>query len=73
MKKFTGALVSHIVYARNLFGEEDFTDKQFDGQKIKVIRYSERGSQGANCLAKWLDGAFDALDKQYVRLAPSND
>ncbi|CAF0847250.1 unnamed protein product [Brachionus calyciflorus] len=63
-KKLMMVGISNIVYLRSLFPEEVFSTKDFENLKIKIIKSKDKDSR---ILIEWLKGAFDALDKKYLK------
>ncbi|KAE8746399.1 hypothetical protein FOCC_FOCC006894 [Frankliniella occidentalis] len=64
VKKLTGIIMSTIAYNRNLFEENDFCARSFEGITVKIVE--GQSSPGAIALAKWLSGAFHAFDQKYL-------
>jgi len=58
--------LSNITWLRGMFPEDVYADKTLGGIKIKTLR-EKTDNEEAKTLAKWLIGAFDAIEKNYLR------
>jgi hypothetical protein len=66
IKKLIMIGISSIAYLRALMPEKDFADRSFENRKIKVLdKWSTNGE--VKKLQQGLNGAFDALDKGYLK------
>jgi len=66
VKKLVTVAVSNISYLRTMFPEKAYATKSLDGLSIKVLK-ANNDCPEARKLARWLLGAFDALEKKYLR------
>ena len=66
VKKLLRSSISNIVYLRNIFEEDAFADKSLSGLKLKILK-EKSGNEKAETFASWLVGAFDAIERNYLR------
>ncbi|CAG2056224.1 unnamed protein product [Timema podura] len=65
MQKLVAICVSNITYVRSIFPKDDYADRSVDGSEYKILR--GRNNTEVKQVLKWMKGAFDALDKKYLR------
>ena len=61
------ALLSSIMFVRGLFEEQDYEKKSFDGVTLCVRLKDKPKDPDAKKVASQILGAFDALEKRYLR------
>ena len=66
VKKLVTAGISNITYLRSMFPEEAYARKTLDKMPLRILR-EKSGSKKAAQLSRWLLGAFEALEKRYLR------
>jgi len=66
VKKFVTVAVSTLTFLRSMIDDEAFADKSLGKVKVKIIN-GDSGNQQAKLLNKWLCGAFDAIEKKYLK------
>ena len=66
VKKLVTAGISNITYLRSMFPEEAYARKTLDKMPLRILR-EKSGSEKAAQLSRWLLGAFEALEKRYLR------
>ena len=66
VKKLLTVSLSNIAYPRSMFPEEVYAEKSLGGLKIKTLK-EKTDNEEARTLTKWLIGAFDAIEKSYLR------
>ncbi len=66
VKKLLTVSLSNIAWLRSIFPEDVYADKSLGGLKIKTLR-EKTDNEEAQTLSKWLIGAFDAIEKSYLR------
>ena len=66
VRKQITATVSNVMFVRGLFGEDDYNMKSFDGVLLRILKAKSRDPM-AQKVASYLIGAFDALEKRYLR------
>ena len=66
VKKLVTVAVSNIAYLRSMFPEMAYANRSLDGMQLKILRGKNECPE-AQSLARWLMGAFDALEKKYLR------
>ncbi|NXA84387.1 HORM2 protein, partial [Thryothorus ludovicianus] len=59
--------VSSITYLRGLFPESAYGTRYLDDFSLKILR-EDKSCLGSLQIVKWIQGCFDALEKQYVNL-----
>merc|ERR1719228_2717874 len=66
MKKLVAVSVSSISYARKFFPEEAYANKSLEKLPLKILK--ERNNvKEARKLAAYLVGAFEAIEKKYLK------
>lgn len=63
-KSFIGAAVSSICYVRRIFPDDDFDEKKWENENLKIVRGQNPEPRE---MIKKLKGIFDALEKKYLR------
>lgn len=67
IKRLTAACISNITYLRAVFDEENYVTQNF-GTNVKVKMFNKNSTDyGVQQHIKWLKGAFEALDQQYLK------
>ncbi|KAK7886558.1 hypothetical protein WMY93_026179 [Mugilogobius chulae] len=66
VKKLLAIAVSGITYLRGLFPEKAYGTKHVEDQKVMILR-GERTCPGASQIVQWMQGCFDAIEKNYLR------
>eukprot|EP00092_Neocalanus_flemingeri_P107938 GFUD01138562.1.p1 GENE.GFUD01138562.1~~GFUD01138562.1.p1 ORF type:complete len:570 (-),score=175.41 GFUD01138562.1:146-1855(-) len=66
VKKLLTVAVSNITYLRGMFPEKAYANRSMDGLALKILKGKNECPE-AQSLANWLMGAFDALEKKYLR------
>ena len=66
VKKQITATISNILFVRGFFDEEDYERKSFEGLPLRILKAKSKNLM-AKQVASWLTGAFDALEKRYLR------
>eukprot|EP00092_Neocalanus_flemingeri_P005749 GFUD01006189.1.p1 GENE.GFUD01006189.1~~GFUD01006189.1.p1 ORF type:complete len:573 (+),score=183.31 GFUD01006189.1:62-1780(+) len=66
VKKLLTVAVSNITYLRGMFPEKAYANRSLDGLALKILKGKNECPE-AQSLANWLMGAFDALEKKYLR------
>ena len=66
VKKLVTLAVSNITYLRSIFPEDAYCNRSLDGVKLKILMEDNKFKPAAT-LAGWLVGAFEALEKKYLR------
>lgn len=66
VKKLLAVAVSTVTYLRTIFPEHAFGDRSLEDLNLKILR-DDSACPGACQVIKWMKGAFDALDKKYLR------
>ncbi|XP_041472437.1 HORMA domain-containing protein 1-like [Lytechinus variegatus] len=66
VKKLLAVAVSTVTYLRTIFPEHAFGDRSLEDLNLKILR-DDSACPGACQVIKWMKGAFDALDKRYLR------
>lgn len=67
VKKLLAVAVSNITYLRVILPERAFVDRSVEGVNLKILK-CEKSCPGVPLLVDWLKGAFDALEKKYLRV-----
>ncbi|NXH94690.1 HORM2 protein, partial [Pachycephala philippinensis] len=65
VKRLLAVSVSCITYMRGLFPESSYGTRYLDDLCLKILR-EDKSCLGSLQIVKWIQGCFDALDKQYV-------
>ncbi|XP_068017956.1 HORMA domain-containing protein 2 isoform X2 [Melanerpes formicivorus] len=68
VKQLLAISVSCITYMRGLFPENSYGTQYLDDLCLKVLR-EDRSCLGSLQIVKWLQGCFDALERQYLHIA----
>jgi len=66
VKKLLTVSISNITYLRSMFPEEAYANRSMDGLPLKILM-EKNACKDAATLASWLIGAFDALERKYLR------
>jgi len=66
VKKLLTVSLSNITYLRGLFPEDAFANRSLDKLPLKILR-EDSNCKEAEEVSKWLKGAFEAIEKQYLR------
>eukprot|EP00092_Neocalanus_flemingeri_P023346 GFUD01025312.1.p1 GENE.GFUD01025312.1~~GFUD01025312.1.p1 ORF type:complete len:538 (-),score=191.36 GFUD01025312.1:59-1672(-) len=66
VKKLLTVSISNITYLRSMFPEEAYADRSMDGLPLKILMEKNKCKEAAT-LASWLIGAFDALERRYLK------
>ncbi|NWI40270.1 HORM2 protein, partial [Picathartes gymnocephalus] len=65
VKRLLAISVSCITYMRGLFPESSYGSRHLDDLCLKILR-EDKSCLGSLQIVKWIQGCFDALEKQYV-------
>ncbi|NXJ14666.1 HORM2 protein, partial [Odontophorus gujanensis] len=65
VKRLLAISVSCITYLRGLFPESSYGTRYLDDLCLKILR-EDKSCLGSFQIVKWIQGCFDALEKQYV-------
>ena len=66
VKRICAACISNITYLRAIFDDDCYIDQDFGNIKVKML--NENSTEfGVQQHIKWLKGAFEALDKNYLK------
>ncbi|KFV15899.1 HORMA domain-containing protein 2, partial [Pterocles gutturalis] len=65
VKRLLAISVSCITYMRGLFPESSYGTRYLDDLCLKILR-EDKNCLGSLQIVKWIQGCFDALEKQYV-------
>ncbi|KFQ87431.1 HORMA domain-containing protein 2, partial [Phoenicopterus ruber ruber] len=66
VKRLLAISVSCITYMRGLFPESSYGTRYLDDLCLKILR-EDKSCLGSLQIVKWIQGCFDALERQYVR------
>ena len=66
VKKLITVNFSNILFVRGCFDEDDYAKKIYDGVPCRILKEKSKDPM-AKKVASWLKGAFDALEKKYLR------
>jgi len=66
VKKLLTVSLSNITYLRGMFPEDAFANRSLDKLPLKILR-EDSNCKEAEEVSKWLKGAFEAIEKQYLR------
>lgn len=66
VKKLIMLGISNIAYLRTLMPDRDFTDRTFEDIRIKILSKKSK-NEDAQKMLTWMKGAFEALDKKYLK------
>ncbi|NXI99672.1 HORM2 protein, partial [Psophia crepitans] len=64
VKRLLATSVSCITYMRGLFPESSYGTRYLDDLCLKILR-EDKNCLGSLQIVKWIQGCFDALEKQY--------
>ncbi|NXM95338.1 HORM2 protein, partial [Sylvia borin] len=67
VKRLLAISMSCITYMRGLFPESSYGTRYLDDLCLKILR-EDKSCLGSLQIVKWIQGCFDALEKQYVKL-----
>ncbi|NXR40505.1 HORM2 protein, partial [Zosterops hypoxanthus] len=65
VKRLLAISMSCITYMRGLFPESSYGTRYLDDLCLKILR-EDKSCLGSLQIVKWIQGCFDALEKQYV-------
>ncbi|KFP91210.1 HORMA domain-containing protein 2, partial [Apaloderma vittatum] len=65
VKKLLAISVSCITYMRGLFPESSYGTRYLDDLCLKILR-EDKSCLGSLQIVKWIQGCFDALERQYT-------
>ncbi|NXO60412.1 HORM2 protein, partial [Aramus guarauna] len=65
VKRLLATSVSCITYMRGLFPESSYGTRYLDDLCLKILR-EDKSCLGSLQIVKWIQGCFDALERQYV-------
>ncbi|NXY55623.1 HORM2 protein, partial [Callaeas wilsoni] len=65
VKRLLAISVSCVTYMRGLFPESSYGTRYLDDLCLKILR-EDKSCLGSLQIVKWIQGCFDALEKQYV-------
>ncbi|NWZ26851.1 HORM2 protein, partial [Asarcornis scutulata] len=65
VKRLLAISVSCITYLRGLFPESSYGTRYLDDLCLKILR-EDKSCLGSFQIVKWIQGCFDALERQYV-------
>ncbi|NWX20451.1 HORM2 protein, partial [Aegotheles bennettii] len=65
VKRLLAISVSCITYLRGLFPESSYRTRYLDDLCLKILR-EDKSCLGSSQIVKWIQGCFDALERQYV-------
>ncbi|XP_052545713.1 HORMA domain-containing protein 2 isoform X2 [Tympanuchus pallidicinctus] len=68
VKRLLAISVSCITYLRGLFPESSYGTHYLDDLCLKILR-EDKSCLGSFQIVKWIQGCFDALEKQYLHVA----
>ncbi|XP_009082636.1 PREDICTED: HORMA domain-containing protein 2 [Acanthisitta chloris] len=68
VKRLLAISVSCITYMRGLFPESSYGTRYLDDLCLKILR-EDKSCLGSLQIVKWIQGCFDALEKQYLHIA----
>ncbi|XP_044304941.1 HORMA domain-containing protein 2 [Varanus komodoensis] len=68
MKRLLAISISCITYLRGLFPESSYGTRYLDDMCLKILR-EDNSCQGSLQIVKWIQGCFDALEKNYLHMA----
>ncbi|CAM4659521.1 unnamed protein product, partial [Caretta caretta] len=64
VKRLLAISVSCITYLRGLFPESSYGTRYLDDLCLKILR-EDKSCLGSLQIVKWIQGCFDALEKNY--------
>ncbi|NXF37177.1 HORM2 protein, partial [Nyctibius bracteatus] len=65
VKRLLAISVSCVTYMRGLFPESSYGTRYLDNLCLKILR-EDKSCLGSLQIVKWIQGCFDALERQYV-------
>ncbi|XP_039936947.1 HORMA domain-containing protein 2 isoform X1 [Hirundo rustica] len=68
VKRLLAISMSCITYMRGLFPESSYGTRYLDDLCLKILR-EDKSCLGSLQIVKWIQGCFDALEKQYLHVA----
>ncbi|XP_009460993.1 PREDICTED: HORMA domain-containing protein 2 [Nipponia nippon] len=68
VKRLLAVSVSCITYMRGLFPESSYGTRYLDDLCLKILR-EDKSCLGSLQIVKWIQGCFDALERQYLHIA----
>ncbi|XP_019362915.1 PREDICTED: HORMA domain-containing protein 2 [Gavialis gangeticus] len=68
VKRLLAISVSCITYLRGLFPESAYGTRYLDDLCLKILR-EDKSCMGSLQIVKWIQGCFDALEKNYLHMA----
>ncbi|KAM6297904.1 HORMA domain-containing protein 2 [Aegotheles albertisi] len=68
VKRLLAISVSCITYLRGLFPESSYRTRYLDDLCLKILR-EDKSCLGSSQIVKWIQGCFDALERQYLHVA----
>ncbi|XP_061226466.1 HORMA domain-containing protein 2 isoform X1 [Neopsephotus bourkii] len=68
VKRLLAISVSCITYMRGLFPESSYGTRYLDDLCLKILR-EDKSCLGSLQIVKWIQGCFDALERQYLHIA----
>ncbi|XP_013056652.3 HORMA domain-containing protein 2 isoform X1 [Anser cygnoides] len=68
VKRLLAISVSCITYLRGLFPESSYGTRYLDDLCLKILR-EDKSCLGSFQIVKWIQGCFDALERQYLHIA----
>ncbi|XP_066055999.1 HORMA domain-containing protein 2 isoform X2 [Chamaea fasciata] len=68
VKRLLAIAMSCITYMRGLFPESSYGTRYLDDLCLKILR-EDKSCLGSLQIVKWIQGCFDALEKQYLHVA----
>ncbi|XP_014797727.1 PREDICTED: HORMA domain-containing protein 2 [Calidris pugnax] len=68
VKRLLAISVSCITYMRGLFPESSYGTRYLDDLCLKILR-EDKSCLGSLQIVKWVQGCFDALERQYLHIA----
>ena len=66
VKKLLTISLSNITYLRSMFNEDAYADKSLQGIRLKILK-EKSGNEEGELMSKWLLGAFDAIERSYLK------
>lgn len=66
VKKILITALSNILYHRNIFDESSYTFRLFDNYLVRLVN-PKSNEKGVKMLTDWMEGVFDAIDKNYLK------
>ncbi|GAB0196762.1 HORMA domain-containing protein 2 [Grus japonensis] len=69
VKRLLATSVSCITYMRGLFPESSYGTRYLDDLCLKILR-EDKSCLGSLQIVKWIQGCFDALERQYIYTNP---